>query len=176
MHPREERVLIRKIQSGDRQALTGLWDEFTPKLFGYLVNITHDQVLAEDLLQTTWLKALTALPNYQSQGTSIGGWLFAIARNECRQHWRTAGREVPLDPVAHDMAAPNNEDLETKLAIEKVFSVLPEDDREILRLRYLADLPVADIANLLRLNFVAVRVRLHRAVTRARRAFINQPL
>ena len=145
-----------------------LWDEVTPKLFGYLVNTLRDKVLAEDILQSTWAKAIAALPRYQDRGKPIHAWLFAIARNECKLHWRKANRESPLDPQSHDIPDFSSPD-HTVLA-EQILAGLPEDDRELLRLRYIADLPIADIANVLNINFVAVRVRLHRALKRARHA------
>ena len=76
----------------DKEALGRLWDETTPKLFGYLVNVTRNKALAEDLLQNTWLKAIEALPRYRDRGLRMSSWLFAIARNECLQHFRKAGR------------------------------------------------------------------------------------
>ena len=72
-----------------------LWDTTTPRLYGYLVNVLHDKSLAEDILQTTWLKAIQALPSFKDRsGASFSSWLFAIARNECKQHWRKRGREI----------------------------------------------------------------------------------
>lgn len=80
-----------------------LWDTITPKLYGYLIHILHDRNLAEDILQTTWLKALEALPSFKNHpGASFSSWLFAVARNECKQHWRKSGREVSFDPEIHD--------------------------------------------------------------------------
>ncbi len=66
--------------------ISALWDDVTPKLYGYLVNVLHDRNLAEDILQTTWLKAIQALPSFKDRtGASFSSWLFAIARNECKQ-------------------------------------------------------------------------------------------
>lgn len=172
----DELALITKIQQGDKQALGKLWDIFTPKLFGYLVNTLKDRALAEDLLQSTWLNAIKALPRFEPRGMSVGGWLFAIAKNECRQHWRKDNREVPLDLTVHDTAQNKSNELVTKLAVEKILATLSTDDQEILRLRYIADLPTTDIAKLLNLNFATVRVRIHRAISRARKSLITQNL
>src|ERR1700690_2372444 len=101
MTPEQEHMLVNKAKTGDREALGALWDAITPKLFGYLINTTHDKALAEDILQTTWLKAIKALPNYQPRGVNISAWLFAIARNEFHQHWRKAQREIPLENEKH---------------------------------------------------------------------------
>ncbi|PIP68973.1 hypothetical protein COW91_01880, partial [Candidatus Nomurabacteria bacterium CG22_combo_CG10-13_8_21_14_all_32_8] len=44
-----------------------LWDEITPKLYGYLFNTLHDWSVADDILQTSWLKAIEALPNFKER-------------------------------------------------------------------------------------------------------------
>lgn len=144
--------------------LAQLWDKTTPKLFGYLVNVLRDRTLAEDILQITWTKALDALPRYRNEG-KFNAWLFAIARNECKQHWRKTNREVPLDSEVHD--APDQSINHDVILIDQILSKLSEDDRELLRLRYISDLSINDIANILKINYIAVRVRVHRALKRA---------
>jgi RNA polymerase sigma-70 factor (ECF subfamily) len=168
MNPQQELSLIRRAQNGDREALGTLWDELTPKLFGYLVNVTRDKSLAEDLLQTTWLNAINALPRFQPRGVSLSSWLFAIARNECRLHWRNTKREAENSLFPPYKLPEQNQDNHNNLLVDQALSQLSENDRELLRLRYIADLPIKDIARALNINSVTVRVRLHRAIARAR--------
>lgn len=170
MDPQQEQLLVKKAQAGDREALAMLYDDITPKLFGYLVNTLKNQVVAEDMLQTTWLKAISALPQYQARGVKIQAWLFAIARNECRQYWRKGQKETNLDTTEHDIAGRQDEQTQKNLLVEQILNKLSQDDRELLRLRYIADLPLNSIARILNINFIAVRVRLHRALARARAA------
>lgn len=152
----------------DTKAIERLWDTLTPKLFGYLINTLHDRALAEDILQTTWLKAIGALPGYEERNVGMGAWLFTIARNECRDHWRKAGREVSLDIAVHDTPNNDRKTSEEKLAVEQALEKLSKDDRELLRLRYIADLSTKEIAAVLKINFVTARVRIHRALAHAR--------
>ncbi|MFA5991546.1 MAG: RNA polymerase sigma factor [Candidatus Doudnabacteria bacterium] len=173
---KEEQNLVRLAQSGDRDALSQLWDYFTPKLFGYLVNTLRDKTLAEDVFQSTWLKALEALPQYKFQGFSITAWIFTIARNECRQHWRKSSRETEFLNNSTELSGDDREQLDSRLLVEKILQDLSEDDRELLRLRYIADMSPEAIAEVLSINFVAVRVRLHRALSRARAVLTSQTI
>lgn len=170
MNQAEELELVKKAKGGDREALSELWDAITPKLFGYLVNVTQNKTLAEDLLQSTWLKAVQALPNYQLRGIGISSWLFAIARNECRLHWRKSNEEVGFDPAEHDVADRKTDDVQNQLLIDQLINSLSPDDRELLRLRYIAGLDFKDIAKVLNINAIAARVRMHRAIARAKAA------
>lgn len=157
----------------DENTISALWDEITPKLFGYLVNTLRNRALAEDVLQTTWLKAIAALSSFKERGAGFQAWIFAIAKNECREQWRKSGRELPLDLELHDRASECGDDYEEKLLIEQTLDALSESDRDILRLRYIADLSMNEIAHVLGLNFVTVRVRVHRALARAREVLQN---
>lgn len=170
MHIDQEMSLVKQARAGGRVALGMIYDEVAPKLFGYLVNTLKDKTLAEDVFQSTWLKAISALPKYQPRGVKIQAWLFAIARNECRQYWRKGKKESDVDIAELDIADVHQDQTENNLLVEQILNKLSSDDRELLRLRYIADLPVNDIARILNINFIAVRVRLHRALVRARAA------
>lgn len=169
MNQDEEQTLVKAAQAGDRQALATLWENITPKLFGYLINVLKHRSLAEDILQTTWLKAIEALPKFQYRSsTKFNAWLFAIARNECKQHWRKDQRDATYINEQTETLEAAIDQTETNLLVEQMLSKLSEDDREIIRLRYIADLSVNDIAAVLDINFVTARVRLHRAINKAR--------
>jgi RNA polymerase sigma-70 factor (ECF subfamily) len=160
----------------NKNDISRLWDELTPKLFGYLVNTLHDKSLAEDILQTSWLKAIEALPSFKQQGpffsNSFSSWIFAIARNECKQHWRKSGREIPLDEKIHDVAEVSS-GIENKILVDEILNQLPNDDQELIRLRYIADLSTREIAKVLNINPVVARVRLHRAIVLARKCLVR---
>lgn len=166
MNPHEERMLVKKAQKGNREALGLLWDALTPKLYGYLLNVTHDKSQAQDILQSAWLHAIDNLSQFRPRHP-FSSWLFAIARNECRQHWRKAKRELPLEQE-QNVPIDDHKKTEDGILIDQILMRLDQEDREILRLRYIADLPLKQIAHLLDLNFVTVRVRIHRALARAR--------
>lgn len=168
----EELTLASRAQAGERDALSALWDGITPKLYGYLVNTLREPNLAEDILQETWLKAISNLPKFRARGVRFSAWLFAIARNECRQHWRRAGREIVEEikeenhPSALDFL---EKDLTEKIFVEGLLKFLPPEDQEMLRLRYVADLSFKEIAAVLAISPITARVRAHRALARARK-------
>ncbi len=174
MEIREELLLVRRAQMGEREALGLLWDEITPKLYGYLVNQVRQKDLAEDICQETWLKATQALGSFKDRGVRFSAWVFAIARNECRQQWRKGNREVALDTALddidlHNQQSPSNDNVMIDMALAK----LSEEEKEIVRLRYIADLSFREIAGVLGISMIAARVRVHRALAHAR-VILNQ--
>lgn len=172
----EELALVARAQAGGRDAISALWDGITPKLYGYLVNTLREPNLAEDILQETWLKAISNLPKFRARGVRFSAWLFAIARNECRQHWRKAGREVAeeINEENHPSVLDSPEKgLTEKIFVEGLLKFLPPEDQEMLRLRYVADLSFKEIAAILAIAPITARVRAHRALTRARKILKN---
>ena len=155
------------ITNDTQERVAALWDAYTPKLYGYFMNAVRDRALADDLLQQTWTKAIATLDRYEERGHGFGAYLFTIARNECRQYWRTSGREVDLER-AEQLPAPTT-DINDALEVERILAHLSDDDRELLRLRYIADLAVQDIARVLGISVTATSVRLHRTLKRARK-------
>ncbi len=166
----EELALVKRAQTGDRAALAELFDDITPRLYGYLVNTLRHTELAEDCLQTTWLKAIGALPRFRPRGVRFSAWLFAIARNVCQEHWRKAAHEPPLpeNPPDHSDQAATSERLQEKILTESILRQLSPTDQEILRLRYLGELTFKESAAVLGIAPLVARVRAHRALARAR--------
>ncbi|MBI2037455.1 MAG: RNA polymerase sigma factor [Candidatus Magasanikbacteria bacterium] len=169
MEVSEELRLVARAKTGDRDALGLLWDDLTPKLYGYLLNQLRQKDLAEDITQETWLKAINHLDKFKDRGVRFSAWVFAIARNECRQHWRGGNKEIPVDWTEEgadsNLQSTHSDDY---LMIESVFIHLSNEEQEILRLRYLAELSFKEIAGILEISMIAARVRLHRALSRAR--------
>jgi RNA polymerase sigma-70 factor (ECF subfamily) len=169
MNIQEELSLVARAQSGDQPALSALWDDITPKLYGYLRNVVRDTPLAEDLLQNTWQKAIESLTQFEPRGVRFSAWLFAIAKNECRQEWRSARPHMPLDEaVEYETRTTDATSLETAMLIEQIMKSLSEEDREMIRLRFLAELSFKEIATVCHISAVTARVRVHRAIIRAR--------
>ncbi|MEK7113621.1 MAG: RNA polymerase sigma factor [Patescibacteria group bacterium] len=154
--------------------ISKLWDTFTPKLYGYLMYILKDQALADDVLQNTWLKAIEALPGFEDRGFGFSAWLFAIAKNECRQYWRRSGKEIPFDEAVHDIKAVSNRQQEDTILVEQILAKVSKEDRELVSLRYIADLSLNDIAKVLKINPIAVRVRMHRAMNNLKQIVKNE--
>jgi RNA polymerase sigma-70 factor (ECF subfamily) len=72
---------------GDPDAFEVIVREFQPRLYRFLYGLVGDAELASDLTQDTFLAAYRAIPN-TSADLNLTGWLFQIARNFARSHWR----------------------------------------------------------------------------------------
>jgi RNA polymerase sigma-70 factor (ECF subfamily) len=138
-------------------------------LLGFVWRMVGARDLAEDLTQETLLRAEQNRASFHGQA-SPRTWLFAIALNVCRDHFRARARNAPrsLD-LAPAERLPANEDLEQTLAQTEMGSCitgylfqLPERQREVLALHDMGGLDHGEISRLLGISESNARVLLHR--------------
>ena len=95
--------LVDEARSGDAEAFAAIFDRFHEPVYRYIVSRIHRPADAEDLTQLVFVKALEALPRYESRGIPFGGWLFRLARNVVIDHVGRIGRHAELEQV-HERA------------------------------------------------------------------------
>src|SRR6476646_46513 len=122
---------------------------------------------AEDATSEVFARAVTYRSSYdEGKGTPVA-WLTGIARRVLAEQAAERGRVVA---AVAEVEAPGafEEDSVNRLTLEGAIAALGERDRELIALRYGADLTAAEIGTLLDLNRNAVNVALHRALRRLR--------
>ena len=122
---------------------------------------------ADDLLGEVWVQAFRARSSYDQAWPDARPWLYGIARNVLRAHWRAMARLAPQVPVAVSDPWPNVDDqLDAEargLELRRGLDSLTEDEREVLLLVAWEQLSQAEIASILSIPPGTVRSRLHRA-------------
>lgn len=81
--------------------LKKIYEEYKQDVFKYLVSLTHDISLSEDLVSETFLGALKSLHKFKGQ-SSIKTWLFSIARNKWYEHLRKEKPTISLDDLSYN--------------------------------------------------------------------------
>lgn len=131
--------------------------------------VVHDHALALDALQETFTTLLVQFPP-PGEGLKLTArltsYLYPIARNAAISQLRKAQRTRPDDATEPDelaFLAPDSSD-----DIDILITELSRERREVITLRYVLDLPIADIADALDLPVGTVKSRLNAAVTQLR--------
>ena len=167
--------LARRLQQGDRAALTGLVERHYDPLMGYLYRMAHgDRALAQDLVQETFLRALRGISSY-SYPRPFKPWLYAIATNLYRNYFASAERRHTdnLDVDSSEIAAEDRTDtniLESDEArsVIAALDALPDHQREVIVLYFYQSLPLQAIADTLAIPLGTVKSRLSIGVRRLR--------
>ncbi len=128
---------------------------------------------ADDLFAEVWLQALRARHRYDRRRDDARPWLYGIARNVLRAHWRSAARGVGAHGgAAHDPWSDVDAQLDARRAaphLRRALASLPDADREVLLMVAWEGLTPAEVAAALSMPSGTVRWRLHRAKASLRR-------
>ena len=81
--------------------LKKIYEEYKQDVFKYLVSLTHDTSLSEDLVSETFLGALKSLHKFKGE-SSIKTWLFSIARNKWYEYLRKEKFNISIDDLAYN--------------------------------------------------------------------------
>ena len=166
--------LVAEAQQGDSWAFGVIFDHYHESIYRFIASRVHRPSDAEDLTQLVFVKALEALPRYESRGIPFGGWLFRLARNAVIDHVRTRHDHAELDSVvewAHGDAGPDElavvrQELD---AVGLALASLTDEQREAIELRFFAGLSAREAAEAMGKQEGTVRGLQFRAIAALRR-------
>jgi len=131
-------------------------------------------------MQTVFVKALEALPRYESRGVPFGGWLFKLARNAVIDFTRTDRQHAEMDDNVErpDAGGTPEELVETRQWVEAVraaLATLTEEQRDAIALRFFAGLSAREAAEAMGRQEGTVRGLQFRAIAALRRQLAIEP-
>jgi RNA polymerase sigma-70 factor (ECF subfamily) len=133
----------------------------------------REQTAAEDVTSEVFIKALKAMPRYQDTGRPFAAWLYQIAVNAVADRYRTLRPSQPLEDF-HDLSVGGpaiEEQAAMRDEIRRIWSIveeLPAQQRTALVLKFQEDMKIEDIAVAMGKTPGAVKLLIHRGVTRLR--------
>lgn len=167
-----DEVLLQRLRAGDPAAGDALVKRYCQSLMRYLQRVAGEQA-AEELHQQTWLSVLDHIDRFDpaSSGGGFRAWLFRIATNKANDFWRSKTREKTAREglrLVSDAEAPaagqRIEVNEQAQKLRRVIAQLPENQRQVLMLRYYANLKFAEIAQVVGCPLNTALGRMHKAM------------
>ncbi len=171
-------ISVKALQAGDRAEFARLVDAYSGPIYRLGLRMLGREQDAEDVLQNTFLQALTHIATFEGR-SSLSTWLYRIAANEALMLLRRKRPEVSIDDNDSDDdkddlspsefvdwgALPEEELLssEGKKALDQAVRDLPETLRMVFILRDIQELSIKDTADALGLSETNVKTRLLRA-------------
>lgn len=141
------------------------------RIFRYLFYRLHDEHTAEDLTQETFLRFL-ASRTYRDENRQLQ-YLYTIARNLCMQHYRDRAVTFSLEEAGDRPARENFEEpLLDQISLREALDSLTPEEREMLFLRYVNDVPVPVMSGLYKISRFAVYRKL-RGILRKMRTWME---
>lgn len=147
----------------DPDAFSQIYDEHVDIIYRFVYYKVGDPGVAEDLTADVFAKAWERIDRFQWRNVPVQHWLLTIARNTVTDHWRSRKRtSSPLEVLgeaASDEPLPDEHvarDLEVE-TLGHALLRLPDEQRDVLILRFIEDMPHRDVAAILGKSVEAVR-------------------
>ncbi len=158
-----ETKLVEKLRTGDSAAMAEFYNLYRNRLYSLILEqVDRDQAIAEDLVQEVFLAALSSLDKFRGD-SQLYTWLRSIALHKINDFYRHQARQPKLrepsddydgleleqarasEPATHTVM----EDEEVRESVHQALADLPDDYQEVLVLKYLRDMPVLAISQIM---------------------------
>ena len=169
-----DKAIIKRCQRGDRQAFDELIRLYYDYVFGFLLKNTADEILSEDLTQETFLKMIRSIEKYDPGGSaSFGTWLITLAKN-CYIDYlrRNRIRLEDIDSLPVEDERNVADEVERKLQYEQIMEAmetLPPEQALAIKLKYVEDMTLAQIAEQFGVQQKTIKSRIHDGTVKLRR-------
>jgi len=175
-------LLAQRIAQGDHEAFGAAYDRYAPMILRHLLYRAPNKETAEDLLSKTFLRCW----EYVRSGkkiTYLKQFLYTTAQNALTDHYRRKSTaDIPSDDLtAYDR--PDERDTATvmldreydKIALANALAKIRPEFRDVLVMRYIDELEIAEVAKTLEVTPNAVYVRIHRALKSLKEVLTEKP-
>jgi len=168
-HQTDEQLMA-QAAAGSDTAFEELYRCYARRLKGFFfMQLGGDEELAADATHDVFLRAYEARSRYR-EGSNVSTWLFTIAYNICKNHYRSNAYEAELlasldaEPVSEQQIEVEMDAAQLDEALEQVFSELPPPLHQIFSLHYQEELTVPQVAEIVGIPEGTVKSRLHKTM------------
>jgi len=169
----EQTTLVLRCQEGDKEALRILIEQYRSVLFGTAYLMMRDRGLAEDVVQEGLIQIWKHIPSFRLK-SSVKTWMVRILVNEAKGQFRKKRvPTVPLEQASEVMGGVDKAEAlmihnEESKQLRRTLEMLPQEQREVIILRYFSELSVPEIAVVTGEREGTIKSRLSRALDRLR--------
>ena len=153
--------LVERFRRGDPEALSALFDMYVDRVYGYARHILGSREDAEEVTSEAFLKAFRRAAYFRGE-SPFHGWLFAIARNLCRDRLRQP-RLIAVPGVDSEDEDRLEETLALRADVRSAVRELPEDYQDILILCDVEEWDAREVARMTDRSLAATKSLLYRA-------------
>ena len=168
----DEKALVERAKR-DPAAFGELYDRHFLQIYRFVYSRVREQTAAEDVTSEVFVKALRGIGRYQDTGRPFSAWLYQIAVNAVADRYRAARAHEDIEeqrdltaggPGLEELAAQRDELRRIWSAVE----ALPKQQRTAMVLKFQEDMKIEDIATVMGKTPGAVKLLIHRGVTKVR--------
>jgi RNA polymerase sigma-70 factor (ECF subfamily) len=164
----DDRLLIEAAQA-DPARFVGIYERYVDRIYAFVSRRTGNRTSAEDITSHVFEQALATIGRFEWRGVPVSVWLFRIASNAVADHWRERSRNA--DEPAPDVPDPRElVDIDRRIALYQEVERLPNVQRDVIRMRFVEEKSIREVAAALKRSEGAVKQLQLRALERLRKS------
>ena len=166
---------IAAIRAGDTEKFGLLYDAYFPRIYRYIFYRTRDKETAEDIVSTTFFKAVERLDMFDPIKGTFSAWLYRVARNTLYDHTRAKKHTEPLEnaeaiPTSFETPGEAFDRKELVQKVRRLMDTLPVEQKEVISMRVWDELSYGEIAHILEKSEASCKMLFHRGIVKLRAA------
>lgn len=170
----DERKLIKRCQNGEKQAFNEIVEKYSPYVSKFLLKLTKDEELSEDLLQETFIKIIRSIDRFDIHGQAkFPTYIIAIAKNCYVDYLRRNKKiEINIDEVTIEDKIQVESQILKQMQVNEVLEVinnLPFEQAQAIKMKYLEELTLKEIAEKFQTEPKTIKSRIHSGVMKLRK-------
>lgn len=172
----EQVALLERASRAEPGALAELYDQYVDRIYNYVYHRVGQAELAEDITGQVFMRMLEAIRGGRAWNTSFSGWLYRIAHNLVIDHYRRRQRAsfVDIDDAAPIQSREGDPAQSTELQLDRerlraALLLLTEEQAQVITLRFLEELSIAEVSEIMGKTDGAIKALQYRAVLALKR-------
>ncbi|MCB0559633.1 MAG: sigma-70 family RNA polymerase sigma factor [Lewinellaceae bacterium] len=176
---KKEKHIIRLLNRQDKRAISLLYDDFAPTLYGIALRVVRSETIAQDIVQETFVKAWMHGKSYDRSKGTLFTWLLNITRNRAidvirSATFRQSGKIQPMDSTVFDNERLSTHQNTDQIGLRKIVGSLEEKYRIVIDLAYFQGFTQQEISDHLDIPPGTVKSRVRIALRELRKFFEEQ--
>jgi RNA polymerase sigma-70 factor (ECF subfamily) len=164
----DDRNLIEAAQA-DSARFVEIYERYFDRIYAFVSRRAGNRAASEDITSQVFEQALSTIGSFEWRGVPLSAWLFRIASNALTDHWRDRARQAyDSRPDAPDPG--ELEDIERRLALNRHVERLPDVQQQVIRMRFIDEKTIREVAAALGRSEGAVKQLQLRALQSLRRS------
>jgi RNA polymerase sigma-70 factor (ECF subfamily) len=140
----DDRLLVEAAQA-DPARFVEIYQRHVDRIYAFVSRRTENRATAEDITSHVFEEAFSTIGRFEWRGVPVSAWLFRIASNAIADHWRERARythDAPPDaPDSHDL-----EDIDRRIALYQHVEQLPDQQQLVIRMRFIEEKSIREVA------------------------------
>lgn len=175
VHIDSDSILVERLLQKDEMAFNDLYERYSGPLYGSILKITSDRVLAEDILQEAFVKIWQNLHTFNSEKGTLFSWIFRIVRNTALDKVRLKYNNVEIQTDDHvvliNSTSSKTSINEDGVGLDHIVNSLEPSEKTLIDLAYFGGFTQVEIADKLQIPLGTVKTRTRKALKHLRKIF-----